>query len=74
MAESFSDLYVREDVVTALRNIGVTQPTVIQVHVAYCGLNTSLILSLCTYTVSTRFHEACNHEGFIVTYYGVFNL
>lgn len=30
LAESFADLYLREDVVSALRNIGVTQPTVTQ--------------------------------------------
>lgn len=28
--ENFSELYLRDDVVNALENIGVTQPTVIQ--------------------------------------------
>ncbi len=32
VAESFSDLRLREDVVTALRNSGMTQPTIIQVR------------------------------------------
>ena len=30
MVDNFSDLYLREDVVSALKEIGVTKPTVIQ--------------------------------------------